>query len=206
MKRKLLSLLFAGLLCFGITAGILYERAVEAYNPNNLIRLHIVPNSDSPVDQELKHRVRRAVVEAMAPKFKKIDNVSQARRLVDTNLEQIKSVAAKEVALAGKDYGVCVYHGRFDFPDRKYGDLMLPAGEYEAVRLVLGSGKGQNWWCVLFPPLCMVNIEVSEEVPALAGTSDEGRVRFKSRLWELAGRRFSQPPKQVVRSSKADAD
>ncbi|HIE13595.1 MAG TPA: stage II sporulation protein R [Desulfotomaculum sp.] len=201
MKRKILRILFAGLLCFGITAGILYERAVEAYNPNNLIRLHIIPNSDSPVDQELKHRVRRAVVEAMAPEFKEVDNIFKARRLVDMNLAEIQSVAQKQVALAGRDYGVRVYHGRFDFPERTYGGLTLPAGEYEAVRLVLGAGKGQNWWCVLFPPLCLVNIEVSEEVPALAGTPDEDRVKFRSRLWELAERRLGRPLKQVVRSS-----
>lgn len=206
MKRKLLSILFAGLLCFGITAGILYEQAVEAYNPNNLIRVHIIPNSDSPVDQKLKHRVRRAVVEAMAPEFKDADNISEARRLVDKNLAQIEAVARKEVALAGQDYGVRVYHGRFDFPERTYGDLTLPAGEYEAVRLVLGAGKGQNWWCVLFPPLCMVNIEAAEEVPALASAPDEERVRFKSRLWELTERHLGQPLRQVVRYYKAEAE
>ncbi|MEW6448495.1 MAG: stage II sporulation protein R [Bacillota bacterium] len=198
MKRKIWSIVFAGLLCFGITAGILYERSVEAYNPNNLIRIHIIPNSDSPVDQELKHRVRRAVVEAMAPEFKKVNDISEARRLVDRDLAKIESVAKKEVALAGRDYGVRVYHGRFDFPERTYGDLTLPAGEYEAVRLVLGAGKGQNWWCVLFPPLCMVNIETSAEIPALARTPDEDRVKFRSRLWELAERRLGQPLKQVV--------
>jgi len=206
MKRRILSILLIGLICSGLVSGIFYERAVEAYNPHNLIRLHIVPNSDAPVDQALKHRVRRAVVEAMAPEFKGVKDVRKARRLVDANMERIESVAVKEVARAGKDYGVRVYHGRFNFPERTYGSLTLPAGEYEAVRVVLGAGKGQNWWCVLFPPLCLVNIEVAEaDVPALADGQSGEKVQFRSRLWKLV-RHYFQPLKQVVRVSAAHKD
>lgn len=204
IKRFLLSILLVGMASAGLATGIWYDRAVEAYNPDNLIRLHIIPNSDAPVDQILKHRVRRAVIEAMAPEFRGVKDVREARRLVDANMKRIEAVAVKEVASAGKDYGVRVYHGRFDFPERTYGNLTLPPGEYEAVRVVLGAGKGQNWWCVLFPPLCLVNIEVSEAaVPALADETGADRVQFRSRLWELAERHL-KPLKQVVRSSAPD--
>lgn len=204
IKRFLLSILLIGLVSTGLAAGIWYERAVEAYNPDNLIRLHVIPNSDAPADQILKHRVRRAVIEAMAPEFRGIKDVREARRLVDANMERIEAAAVKEIASAGKGYGVRVYHGQFDFPERTYGNLTLPAGEYEAVRVVLGAGKGQNWWCVLFPPLCLVNIEVNEaEVPALAGETGADKVQFRSRLWELAERHL-EPLKQVVRRSGPD--
>jgi stage II sporulation protein R len=204
MKRRLLGIVIAGIICGGLTVGALvHERAVESYNADNLIRLHIVPNSDTAGDQVLKHRVRRAVVRAMAPEFEQVKDVRVARRLVDDNIWRIKQAAAQEVALAGADYGVSVYHGRFDFPERTYGDLTLPAGEYEAVRVVLGSGKGHNWWCVLFPPLCMVSVEAAEDsVSVLAGSTGPQQVQFRSRLWEVARRHLGLPFNQVVRSPK----
>ncbi|MEW6171444.1 MAG: stage II sporulation protein R [Bacillota bacterium] len=203
MKRKLLAVLVVGLVLTGLAAGVLRERAVESYNSDNLIRIHIIPNSDDPVDQALKHKVRRAMINAMAPEFQGVRDVRVARRLVDNNLDRIGAVASREVAMAGKDYGVQVYHGRFDFPVRTYGDLTLPAGEYEAVRVVLGAGKGQNWWCVLFPPLCMVSVDASDaSVEALAGGEGGRRVQFRSRLWEMAQRRLGLPVKQVVQTTK----
>uniref|UniRef100_A0A7C1FDM9 Stage II sporulation protein R n=1 Tax=Ammonifex degensii TaxID=42838 RepID=A0A7C1FDM9_9THEO len=207
MKRKLISIGVAlTLLGAGLTFGFRSGRAVQAYNSHNLIRLHIVPNSDASVDQALKHQVRQAVVEAMAPQFKNVRDVNEARRLVDANMERIRAVAARQVALAGQNYGVMVYHGRFLFPERHYGKLTLPAGEYEAVRIVLGAGRGQNWWCVLFPPLCMVDIEARETaLPAAAGSGGELRVKFRSRLWEVARRHFAVPSGQVVRGHERTA-
>lgn len=208
MKRKIVVFLVGLGLSLGILVGFLSYRAVEAYNPYNLIRLHIVPNSDTPVDQAIKYQVRRAVIRAMAPQFKQVKNVAEARRLVDANMERIKMVAAHQVALAGKDYPVQVYHGRFHFPERTYGKLTLPAGEYEAVRIVLGAGKGQNWWCVLFPPLCMVDLEVAGTSVPAAAQGDKGdnnfRVRFRSRLWEVAREHIAVPWRQVVRLQRAE--
>lgn len=200
MKQKVVAVLVGcSLLCAGLVFGFLSDRAVEAYNPDNLIRLHIIPNSDAPVDQALKHQVRRAIIQTMTPQFKDVRNVNEARRLVDANLGRIKAVAARQVALAGQNYGVAVYHGRFLFPERTYGRLTLPAGEYEAVRIVLGAGRGQNWWCVLFPPLCMVNVTAQETaIPAATGGNGL-RVKFRSRLWEVAREYFTTPWKQVVR-------
>lgn len=203
MKRRLLAIVVGSLICGGLAVGVLaHERTVQSYNSTNLIRLHIVPNSDSAVDQALKHRVRRAVVAVMAPEFRGVKDVRVARRLVDCNMWRIKQVASREVALAGAEYDVRVYHGRFNFPEKTYGSLTLPAGEYEAVRVVLGAGKGHNWWCVLFPPLCMVSVEASDNSVALAGGADGQRVQFRSRLWEIARRHLGIPLKQVVQSPK----
>ncbi|MEW5898472.1 MAG: stage II sporulation protein R [Bacillota bacterium] len=135
--------------------------AVPAYNNHNLIRLHVIANSDSPVDQALKYQVRDAIVGAMAEKFGGVENAEQARRIVLENLDYIQQLAAERIRAAGKNYPVTVEMGDFPFPAKTYHsnlyDFTLPAGNYEAVRVVLGRGGGANWWCVLFPPLCFVD-------------------------------------------------
>ncbi len=135
--------------------------AVPAYNSHNLIRLHVIANSDSPVDQALKYQVRDAVVGAMAEKFSGVEDAEQARRIALENLDYIQELAAERIRAAGKDYPVTVEMGDFPFPEKTYHtslcDFTLPAGNYEAVRVVLGRGAGANWWCVLFPPLCFVD-------------------------------------------------
>ena len=138
--------------------GIADEPHVVAYNTHNLIRFHVVANSDSDRDQALKRRVRDLVVQRMAPEFSKAKNLNDARIIAKSHLGEIKEIAMKEIKLWGKDYPVSVMLGRFDFPVKTYGKLTLPAGNYEAVRVVIGKGQGANWWCVLFPPLCFVDV------------------------------------------------
>ncbi|ACV61954.1 stage II sporulation protein R [Desulfofarcimen acetoxidans DSM 771] len=135
----------------------------EAYNANNLIRFHVIANSDTEADQTLKLKVRDKVVRAMTPSFSQAGNVDEARVVVKENLSLIKSVASQEIAREGKDYPVQVSLGNYMFPTKTYGNLTLEAGEYEAVRVVIGEGKGANWWCVLFPPLCFVDFSADQE-------------------------------------------
>lgn len=136
-------------------------QAVQAYKNGNLIRLHVVANSDSPVDQAIKYRVRDAIIGAMAAKFGRVENAEQARQVTQENLAYLQQLAVQEVRAAGKSYPVKVEMGRFAFPAKTYHhypcDFTLPAGNYEAVRVILGQGAGANWWCVLFPPLCFVD-------------------------------------------------
>ncbi len=135
--------------------------AVQAYKNGNLIRLHVVANSNSPVDQAIKFQVRDAIVGAMAQKFGQAEDVGQARKIAEENLPYIQQLAVQKVRAAGEDYPVAVEMGEFGFPARTYQHnlyaLTLPAGNYQAVRVVLGRGAGENWWCVLFPPLCFVD-------------------------------------------------
>ena len=140
--------------------------AVPAYNNHNLInpnliRLHVIANSDSPADQALKYQVRDAVVGAMAEKFGGVENAAQARMIARENLGYIQQLAVEKIRAAGKDYPVTVEMGDFPFPAKTYHtslyNFTLPAGNYEAVRVILGQGGGANWWCVLFPPLCFVD-------------------------------------------------
>lgn len=131
----------------------------------SLIRFHVIANSDSYSDQALKLKVRDEVVRAMGPVLKGAD-IEEARQRVDENIGLIASTAVTTINSSGYSYPVKVIHGNFQFPEKTYRvarsgggeeDITLPAGEYEAVRVVIGEGRGANWWCVLFPPLCFVN-------------------------------------------------
>lgn len=133
------------------------NRAAVAYNAHNLIRLHVVANSDSPSDQALKLEVRDAILEASGQLFS-VEAPSDAEAQVRANLPLFKQVAENVLNAAGYDYPVEVEYGVFAFPERAYGALVLPAGDYEALRIVLGTGGGANWWCILFPPLCYLDV------------------------------------------------
>nr|WP_243426397.1 stage II sporulation protein R [Caldicoprobacter guelmensis] len=122
------------------------------------IRFHVVANSDSPEDQALKLRVRDKLLEEFGKEFAGIDSIEKEREKVMENIDEIEKIALLEVKRAGKSYPVKVQFGRFSFPTKAYGNLVLPAGEYEALKVVIGKGEGANWWCVMFPPLCFIDI------------------------------------------------
>ncbi|GAW92133.1 stage II sporulation protein R [Calderihabitans maritimus] len=187
------------------------------YRPYGLIRLHIIANSDTPEDQELKRKVRDAIMAELGSRFQAANTLSEARRVVRANLAAMEQIAARTIRTAGKDYPVTARWGYFDFPTKSYGSFVLPAGRYEAVRVVIGEGKGENWWCVLFPPLCFVDIsnnlargtggELS--TPALAGgdwiPEQEGRelqVEWKIKIWEI----FKRSHDAVMQLGKKPSD
>lgn len=124
---------------------------------NNLLRLHVIANSDSTFDQDLKIKVRDAIVSEMTEKFRNSKNINQTRKIANNNIEDIYSVSKKVIDDLGENYGVKVSIGNSYFPTKYYGDMVFPPGTYEAVKVEIGEAKGQNWWCVLFPPLCFVD-------------------------------------------------
>lgn len=128
------------------------------YIPDKLIRLHVVANSDSVDDQVLKLKIRDAIVHDVAPTFLGAENIDSARAIARGNLSHVKEIASREIQAEGKNYPVNVELDSFTFPTKHYGTFVLPAGDYEAVRVVIGAGGGANWWCVLFPPLCFVDM------------------------------------------------
>lgn len=151
--------------------------------PKDLIRFHVLANSDSAADQALKRRVRDAVVSKMAPVFRQAESVTEAKKTAIKNLRQIEEIAAGEIKAAGKSYPVHAYFGTYDFPTKTYGKLSLPAGRYQAVRVIIGKGRGANWWCVLFPPLCFVDLTHGLAAnPGLLFDNPQGKieVRFKT--------------------------
>ena len=126
-----------------------------------ILRLHIIANSDSPFDQQTKLAVRNAVLEyekGLGCCASAAETRAAIMRSGGGLLERVEAVLAS----CGADYGAQLYLGVFDFPDRTYAEEFYPAGRYEALRIVLGAGGGQNWWCVMFPPLCILELPGGE--------------------------------------------
>ena len=143
-----------------VTVGLIsvsYSDKVNKGLADNLIRLHVVANSDSEADQDLKRDVRDAVIGYMKEQLKNSKDVEQTKQIIGENLDKIAQVAKAEIKRQGKDYEVKAMLGSYPFPTKVYGDVSLPAGQYQALKVVIGKGEGANWWCVLFPPLCFVD-------------------------------------------------
>ncbi|MEQ8176392.1 MAG: stage II sporulation protein R [Syntrophomonadaceae bacterium] len=140
------------------------------------LRLHVIANSDSQEDQALKLKVRDAVVRHCRQEFTAVADAREARRLAEQNIPSLQAVARQVIKEQGYDYSVQVLVGESEFPTRRYGDLELPQGRYQAVRIVIGQGMGQNWWCVLFPPLCLVS---DSEQGIMTAPPENAEVKFK---------------------------
>ncbi len=159
---------------------------------SQLLRLHVIANSDSEEDQELKLKVRDAVLEKAGIIIKNADSVIEAKGLIELKLNTLENTAKRCLEENGCNLPVSMKLEKYEFPTKNYGVFSLPAGEYEALRVLIGEAEGQNWWCVLFPPLC--NAAASEEfvsAAAAAGISEddialmEGKRVFRFRLTEL---------------------
>ncbi|WP_238996705.1 stage II sporulation protein R [Paenibacillus pinistramenti] len=134
--------------------------AVNTEIPSESIRLRILADSDDPGDQLVKRKVRDAVVEQMNGWVQALDNpqsLEQARAVIRGHLPEIEQLVGNVLQANGQNYGYKVELGIVPFPAKLYGGEVYPAGNYEALRITLGSGQGQNWWCVLFPPLCFID-------------------------------------------------
>lgn len=158
----------------------------------NVLRLHIRANSDSSEDQELKLKVRDGVLEATAEAFSGAKNLSDAVERGEKAETAIRETAERVIRENGFSYPVSVEIGKSFFPVRTYENrVTLPAGEYTAVRINIGSGKGHNWWCVMFPPLCLPAAEGEKELEDLLDESEVKltksnpafEVRFKIAEW-----------------------
>lgn len=139
---------------------------------DQVVRLHVVAHSDSERDQEIKRAVRDAILDEVTPLFTGTETIEEAEAAIRRALPQIEAAAAAVLADYGVSYGVATEVGRFPFPDRLYGRVLLPAGDYRALKVKLGDAEGANWWCVLFPPLCFLDWStgvVLEPKPGTAG-------------------------------------
>lgn len=125
---------------------------------DRIIRFHVIANSDSEEDQNLKLRVRDAILNDIGPKLEKSGSKSESETIIRDNLESIRDTAAEEIAKSRKGYGVNVCLAKSVFPAKMYSNIVLPAGEYDALKVTIGDGGGKNWWCVMFPPLCFIDI------------------------------------------------
>ena len=194
MKKQLL---FAACLVMAVFSLCLWQQTNTVTAEDSLIRFHVIANSDSETDQAVKLKVRDAVLAHYAKELEACANYQEAYNYLSAHSEELAEIARQTLSQHGFTYGARVELGTDVFPTKSYGDLTLAAGEYQAVKIVLGSGEGKNWWCVMFPPLCFVDISQNVGiakfvepdtdisggvVPANSGITE---VEVKSKLAEL---------------------
>jgi len=166
MKRKIFAVILLILtLCFTLTACSFGE------SNDDYLRIHIRANSNSQIDQNVKYQVKNAVVDYLTPLLCNATDKEQAKKIVVTNKQNIQNVADKVLKQHGFDYQSNAVVKKEIFPTRTYEGLTLDSGEYEALIVNLGSGTGDNWWCVVYPPLCFAG--------------GNGNVVYKSKIAEI---------------------
>ncbi len=151
----LLTILF---LCYTTICAFSYSSAVFDDISNSVFRLHIIANSDSQEDQNLKLLVRDNVLNYMKEIASDVSSKDEAISIMEAHLDDFQSIAISTIRNAGYDYDVNLSVGKFDFPTKTYGDISLPSGMYDALEIKIGDAAGQNWWCVMFPTLCFIDV------------------------------------------------
>lgn len=134
------------------------EESVVQDISGKLIRFHVLANSDSDIDQDLKLRVKDEVLKYISPILEKSQSLEESREILKNEDENIIKIAEDYIKSQGFDYTVETTLTKENFPVKEYGNIVLPQGEYEAYRILIGEGKGENWWCVMFPPLCFIDV------------------------------------------------
>ena len=153
MYKRLLTVTFIIIgLCMILTL-IPIHGEEEIYSTT--LRLHVIANSDSEEDQTLKLCVRDEILKATGDIFRECKSREEAERLVNENMEAIRRCAEKTVRSAGYNYPVSIILGKEEYPTKNYEGACFPSGVYSSLRVIIGEGDGQNWWCVLFPPMCV---------------------------------------------------
>lgn len=153
----------------------------------SVLRLHILANSDSKEDQALKLKMRDAVLKEGSDIFNNASDRETAQQRIEKNSDRLVAIAKRVIKENGYDYDVQIKFSNEFFNTRTYDDVTLPAGMYDAVRILIGSGEGKNWWCVMFPPMCLPAAESSAQIDdvltknevKIVKSNPEYEVRFK---------------------------
>ena len=155
IKRKNIELgIILGLVFAIVMSFARFDAACEDLR-TNVLRLHIIANSDSGEDQRVKFAVRDAILNRTGDLFLGVTALEEAENKALDSLEEIEASALETLKENGFDYGVSAYIGNSYFENREYEDFTLPAGNYRSLIIRLGEGKGENWWCVVFPAVCV---------------------------------------------------
>lgn len=155
---KKILMIFILFLTYFLISLFSYSNAVSSSLSENVFRLHVIANSDSREDQDLKYKVRDNLIKYMNSISKDVSTKEDAIKLANENIDNFYNIAKNTILENGFNYDVNIEIGNFDFPTKTYGDISLPAGFYDALRVKIGEAKGKNWWCVMFPSLCFVDI------------------------------------------------
>lgn len=177
-----------------------YVNAVSSNIEDSVFRLHVLANSDSKEDQNLKYKVRDALIEYMNTISENVTSKEEVISIAKEHEENFYKIAKDVISQNGFSYDVNIQIGNFPFPTKQYGDISLPSGNYDAMRVEIGDSLGQNWWCVMFPPLCFVDVtsgivpdeskeiikdNLSTEEYNLISDTENNEIKFKFRLIEF---------------------
>ena len=172
-------------LIFAITLSFARFDALCQDIRDNVFRLHIKANSDSSDDQRLKLLIRDAILAEEGKAFGSQENLAEAIKYATNNTDTFEQIANRVIIKNGYDYSVKVTVGKSYFENRKYEDFTLPAGEYEALNITIGEGQGKNWWCVMFPAVCVgasgdLKDSVCEDSDEIAKNAQKYKIKFKT--------------------------
>ncbi|NLL46303.1 MAG: stage II sporulation protein R [Clostridiales bacterium] len=170
MKIRKWEIALLAAILIAIFVGSVSSRQTEL--SENLIRLHVVANSDSEEDQALKLSVRDGILEELEEILKGCNDKAEAEALISRNIDALTQAASEAIFEKGEYFTVTASITEEVFPTVEYDTFTLPAGEYSSLRVVIGEGEGQNWWCVVFPPLCLSIAEDTLSYEEM-GLSDE---------------------------------
>lgn len=155
-------------LLMGLALGMIFSMLGFAGKCNNIedkvLRLHILANSDSEEDQNLKLSVRNKILESSGDIFSGAKSKAEAQKIANDNLENLRNIALEEIHRQGYNYDVKIELTNMYFNTRHYEKVTFPAGRYDAVRIIIGNGKGHNWWCVMFPSMCLPSASEEQEL------------------------------------------
>lgn len=188
------------LFLYTVVCAFSYVEAVSSDISDSVFRLHVIANSNSDEDQSLKYKVRDSLLNYMNDICKNCSSKEEAINLVSIHQEEFRQVALGTIKNEGYSYDVNIEIGNFEFPTKQYGDISLPAGFYDALKVEIGNANGRNWWCVMFPSLCFIdvssgivpdeskeelqNVLSDEEYSIISDNSNYG-IKFKFKLLEL---------------------
>lgn len=184
------------LMAFAIVLTIgMWASATQGALADEVLRLHVVANSDSDADQSVKLQVRDAILTAATPYLEGVQGQQEAQQALEPHLEELAAAGASVLGAAGMDYPITVSITDQWFPTREYTDFALPAGTYRSLQVILGEGQGRNWWCVVYPPLCLGSVSEEsvatsasgvlseDQISLISGQDEEYVLRFKVLEW-----------------------
>lgn len=205
MKQKLVLCLLALLIAGGVTYGMESGEKEELQKniAEHVLRFHVLANSDREEDQQLKLQVKDRVIRYLSEYLANEElSLEEAKEIVNERKEEVLRIAQEVIRENGYDYTVTAEIETTYFPVKAYGDLIFPAGEYEAFRIQIGEAEGKNWWCMLYPPLCFVDVtygyvpDASKETLEqllekdayeliTEGGMEEGKIEIRSKILDL---------------------
>ena len=151
------------------------QKTYQEQLAQEILRFHVIANSDSEKDQNLKLKVKEGILNMLCPMLSEATTKNEAKSIIYNHIKEVETEANKIIAKEGYHYKSQAVLGKTTFPIKQYGDMVVPAGEYEAFRILLGEAKGKNWWCIMFPTLCYVD-EVFDVI------TEENKAQFKEIL------------------------